>query len=273
MKDLLGRRPSLSQLTGISQQRLDSFAAHLRAYLPRLPLSIEAYDDIAPRPSYETLFPGDEGDNSGATVQVSQPPDCSSSSSRPLHPLDPPLYHHFLGLIPSSLSLPLGNTVPSPAVFSPHYCWCPPRATPVPRTLPEPLLLPPLLPELPEGGPRSLDLPLPLIFPPLPPAFSSQQPGMSQQIPTFMSDPIVHVPVIDVCSSGQGYLVSAGPSIPSTVPGPLLPLPDSESPAEKSARETLRMLMASAPSAPPQLRDAFPAVLTTVGDAYPCLHV
>ena len=43
MKDLLERRPSLSQLTRISQQRLDSFAAHLCTYFPRLPLSIEAF--------------------------------------------------------------------------------------------------------------------------------------------------------------------------------------------------------------------------------------
>ncbi|KAK8654821.1 hypothetical protein V6N13_107419 [Hibiscus sabdariffa] len=43
----------------------------------------------------------------------------------------------------------------------------------------------------------------------------------SQQVPTFtplICDPIVHIPVIDVCSSGgQGYLVSAGPSLSTTI--------------------------------------------------------
>ncbi|KAM2499763.1 hypothetical protein PS1_041878 [Malus domestica] len=42
----------------------------------------------------------------------------------------------------------------------------------------------------------------------------------SQHIPTFtplMCDPIVHIPVIDICSSGQGYLVSAGPAISTAI--------------------------------------------------------
>lgn len=38
----------------------------------------------------------------------------------------------------------------------------------------------------------------------------------------FFSDPIVHIPVIDFHSSGQGYLVSAGPSISSAI-SPILP--------------------------------------------------
>lgn len=136
-----------------------------------------------------------------------------------------------------------------------------------------PLLLPPL--DLSEGP--ALDLDLPLIFPL--PSFAAK--SSAQQIPTFtpfMSDPIVHVPVIDVCSSGcQGYLVSAGPTISSAVP-PLHPgivsplLPEAESAAEKNARETLRMLMAASAPATPQLIEVFPAVLTTVGDSFPSLH-
>ncbi|CAM0905127.1 unnamed protein product [Alopecurus aequalis] len=91
------------------------------------------------------------------------------------------------------------------------------------------------------------------------------------QVPTFtplMSDPIVHVPVIDMCSSGQAYLVSCGPSITSAVP--LLPslnplIPETESLVERSARETLMRLIASAPpSSHPQLVNILPAVLTDV---------
>ncbi|KAF2296219.1 hypothetical protein GH714_036820 [Hevea brasiliensis] len=77
-------------------------------------------------------------------------------------------------------------------------------------------------------------LKLPALLPD--PLLRLPMPG-SQQIPTFtplMCDPIVHIPVIDVCSSGQGYLVSAGPAISSTIPplhpklvNPLIPEPDS----------------------------------------------
>ncbi|VAH31193.1 unnamed protein product [Triticum turgidum subsp. durum] len=93
----------------------------------------------------------------------------------------------------------------------------------------------------------------------------------SSQVPTFtplMSDPIVHVPVIDMCSSGQAYLVSCGPSI--TSPVPLLPslkplIPETESLVERSARETLMRLLASTPpSSNPQLVNILPAVLTDV---------
>ncbi|KAI5012828.1 hypothetical protein ZWY2020_025094 [Hordeum vulgare] len=93
----------------------------------------------------------------------------------------------------------------------------------------------------------------------------------SSQVSTFtplMSDPIVHVPVIDMCSSGQAYLVSCGPSITSAVP--LLPslkplIPETESLVERSARETLMRLIASTPpSSNPQLVNILPAVLTDV---------
>lgn len=61
--------------------------------------------------------------------------------------------------------------------------------------------------------------------------------------------------MIDVCSSGQGYLVSAGPAISSVIP-PLFSshvshphIPYAESAVESSARETLGMLMTSPISA------------------------
>ncbi|KAI4306795.1 hypothetical protein L6164_030041 [Bauhinia variegata] len=90
----------------------------------------------------------------------------------------------------------------------------------------------------------------------------------SQQVPTFtplVCDPIVHVPVIDVYSSGQGYLVSAGPAISTTIPPlhsnlvkPLIPESDS---VVKGARETLRLLISGSSQANQQVMDALPAVL------------
>jgi hypothetical protein len=82
-----------------------------------------------------------------------------------------------------------------------------------------------------------------------------------------MCDPIVHIPVIDVCSSGQGYLVSAGPAISTTIPplhsklvNPLIP--ETDSMVEKGARETLRLLISGSTQTNPPLMDVLPAVLT-----------
>lgn len=61
----------------------------------------------------------------------------------------------------------------------------------------------------------------------------------------IMCDPIVHIPVIDICSSGQGYLVSAGPT--GMIPTSITPLPvENDSLVEKGARETLRLLISGA---------------------------
>ncbi|BBG98038.1 hypothetical protein Prudu_007337 [Prunus dulcis] len=108
----------------------------------------------------------------------------------------------------------------------------------------------------------------------------------SQQIPTFtplMCDPIVHIPVIDICSSGQGYLVSAGPAI-STAISPLHPklvsIPETDSMVEKGARETLRrLLMSGSTESGSQLIDVLPAMLSNahenrnllVGGAWVCI--
>ncbi|GKD69082.1 hypothetical protein Tco_1323172 [Tanacetum coccineum] len=80
----------------------------------------------------------------------------------------------------------------------------------------------------------------------------------SQQIPIFtplMTDPIVHIPVMDVCSSGQAYLVSAGPAMNVTIPplhqalvSPLIK--ETDSMAEKSARDTLRLLISGSSQLP-----------------------
>ncbi|XP_019191914.1 PREDICTED: uncharacterized protein LOC109186407 [Ipomoea nil] len=164
-------------------------------------------------------------------------------------------------------------------LLSPYYCWCPPvsalqysMGTPqLPNVSTEALSLPPFS-SLSTAKPSVLLAPKqpfnladvsPLDLPPLLPDPLVRLPltlPVSQQIPTFtplICDPIVHIPFIDVCSSGQGYLVSAGPGMSTGIP-PLHPnlvsplIPEAESVVEKSARETLRMLMNSSnqPNAP-----------------------
>lgn len=210
---------------------------------------------------------------------------------------------------PLSIYLPPQVPVPS-SLFTPYYCWCPPcpsslQYTVTPPHLPsvstESLPLPPLSSLLPAARPpvslvqtkMSIDagelpptnfpapFPDPLVRFPLPVSSLVTLPN-SQQIPTFtpfMSDPIVHIPVIDICSSGQGYLVSAAPAISSAIP-PLLPslanplIPETESLVEKSARETLRMLMASAPTpTTPRLMNVLPAVFSSVNENFSCTNV
>jgi len=198
-------------------------------------------------------------------------------------------------LLPSIYSL--GTCPPSEVSlekqFKPYYCWCQPcpsslqyTVSPLhlPATSVDPLPLPPLSslvaneqqpcsevsPNLNTTDLPSLNLPSilhdPLLHLPLP--TSPLVPLHGSQVPTFtplMSDPIVHVPVIDVCSAGQAYLVSCGPSISSAVP--LLPslkplLPEADSLVERSARETLMRLIASAPPASnPQLANILPLVV------------
>lgn len=199
----------------------------------------------------------------------------------------------FLDVFGSSAELPLSCPeiqVPSsgPSPFSPHYCWCPPVASALQFTKGIPLLpissteslsLPPLSSLLSSARPSALlssnplldlaDIP-PVNFPSFLPDPLVRLPS-SQQILTFtplICDPIVHIPVFDVCSSGQGYFVSAGPAMSTSIP-PLKPnlvdplLPNGESMVEKSARETLRMLISSSNQAKPQLLEVFPSVLSS----------
>lgn len=68
-------------------------------------------------------------------------------------------------------------------------------------------------------------------------------------IPIMCDHPIVHIPVrvlMDICSSSQAYLVSAGPT--GMIPTGMHPLPveKNNSLVEKGARETLRMLISGA---------------------------
>ncbi|KAL0862354.1 hypothetical protein Bca101_041472 [Brassica carinata] len=151
-----------------------------------------------------------------------------------------------------------------PPVFSPYYCWCPPSTSSIhapsasyqfpPLSIELPLL-PPLSSLLPSSGsdgfliPSSpLDLsdipPLPLVHHiPIPGASSSS--SQQQMMIPIMCDPIVHIPVMDICSSGQAYLVSAGPT--GMIPTGMPPLQvENESLVEKGARETLRLLISGA---------------------------
>lgn len=225
------------------------------------------------------------------TTSVKCDSDCSRNIVTSV-PLDLPLS---FPLLPPIYSL---GTCPPPEVslekqFKPYYCWCPPcpsslqyTVTPLhlPATSVDPLPLPPLSSLLANEQPPSaavsakldrtdlpsLNLPSilhdPLLHLPLP--TSTLIPLHGSQVPTFtplMSDPIVHVPVIDVCSAGQAYLVSCGPSISTAVP--LLPslkplLPEADSLVERSARETLMRLIASTPpSSHPQLANILPVVV------------
>ncbi|KAL6128138.1 hypothetical protein ACLB2K_071494 [Fragaria x ananassa] len=175
-------------------------------------------------------------------------------------------------------------------LLSPYYCWCPPGSSGLQYSQEPPAiscisnesaLLPPLSSLLPANMPSCMltakptvnlsDCPL-LDFPAfLPDPLIRLPRPTSQQIPTFnplICDPIVHIPVIDICSSGQGYLVSAGPAISTGIPplhsnfmNPLIPQTDSM--LENGGRETLRRLLisGSTQSSSP-LMDVLPAMLT-----------
>ncbi|KAE8732885.1 RNI-like superfamily protein [Hibiscus syriacus] len=206
-----------------------------------------------------------------------------------------PNFHESLGKLtvpPTPSSVSRVSNLGSP-LFSPYYCWCPPGSSTVQHSaafqLPASSIgsfkLPPLSSILPTNvASSSLKLTLPLGLPDVPsldfPAFLPEPLvrlplASSQQIPTFtplICDPIVHIPVIDVCSSGQGYLVSAGPTISTAIP-PLRPnlvnplLPDTtDSMVEKGARETLRLLISNSTQSNPPLSDVLPAVLTTTDE-------
>lgn len=178
-------------------------------------------------------------------------------------------------------------------LLSPYYCLCPPGASTLqgsggsiqhPSSGIESTLLPPLASLLPSTMPSSLLTHTPpfnlvdnssMDFPAFMPDPLVRLPRpTSQQIPTFtplMCDPIVHIPVIDVCSLGQGYLVSAGPTISTTIP-PLHPklvnplIPKTDSVVEKGARETLRLLISGSSETNLPLLDVLPVVLTNADD-------
>ncbi|XP_022133922.1 uncharacterized protein LOC111006348 isoform X2 [Momordica charantia] len=210
----------------------------------------------------------------------------NTDSSNPLSPSN--ILESFGKLAaPAPASSSHAPCVVSP-LFTPYYCWCPPGASSILQRREEPsqlptssissFSLPPFPSLLPVTTSANLSVPaspLNLVdapsvdFPALFPEPLVHLPlKTSQQIPTFtplFCDPIVHVPVIDVCSSGQGYLVSAGPTISTSIPplhpklvNPMIPATD----VEKDARETLRLLISGSSQGNPQLMNVLPVVLT-----------
>ncbi|KAK9124425.1 hypothetical protein Sjap_014027 [Stephania japonica] len=372
MKDLLDRKPSLAQLTGISELRLECFATHLRAYLLgstagnreeksevssiHLDWDLNTHSALTSKHctrnlsghlgKTQPLYQGSLSPRSNSFKEstsrnfslrslprekvrqhvenrrcpsVNTNESIASPSTKETSISCQPEIKHFGGateekalppldfleslgrsaaVIPSTLPLSKA-TSSSSSLFSPCYCWCPPRAptfqyTVQPHCLPvvSTEAIPPFPPLL--SGSRltsslvvpnqplnladipSLDfptfLPDPIVMAPLP-VSSFITISSSQQIPTFtplICDPIVHIPLVDICSSGQGYLVSAGSAISINVP-PLRPnlmnplIPETESLVEKSARETLRLLLSSS-QANPQLMDVLPSVLNNPVD-------
>ncbi|XP_076924611.1 uncharacterized protein LOC143587106 [Bidens hawaiensis] len=167
------------------------------------------------------------------------------------------------------------SSTPPLSPFSPHYCWCPPVASALQmasassqmKHMPvvDSFTLPPLSSLLAGSSSSSLLTPKPTLnldkIPPFLPEPLVRLPismPTSQQIPLFtplMTDSIVHIPVIDICSSGQAYLVSGGPAMNVTIPplhqalvSPLIQ--ETDSMAEKSARDTLRLLISGSSQLP-----------------------
>ncbi|KAJ6317752.1 hypothetical protein OIU76_013318 [Salix suchowensis] len=268
MKDILKSKPSIADLSGISKSRLDCFATHLRKPQSKI--------KFLQRRLIQKLVIVKECIQGKVKAEAKSCPVPSSVLESPGRLSLPPFQLH-------------ASHVMSSPPLSPYYCWCPQGAstlqssTPleIPTSSAESSLLPPLPPLLSASRPSNLLSPIPplsladfpsLDFPVLLPDPLVRFPiSSSQQIPTFtplMCDPIVHIPVIDVCSSGQGYLVSAGPAIATSIPplhpklvNPLIPN-TADSLLEKGARETLRLLMSSTSQTNPQFIDFLPSVLT-----------
>ncbi|KAJ0705277.1 hypothetical protein HanPI659440_Chr14g0571731 [Helianthus annuus] len=334
MKNLLEKKPSLADLTGISDSRLECFVTHLRTCL----VGSNENNSTAPMllttsSSTTSLGHGGTGKSSQSALKSSRSlspkansfkegsprnlaslknvvrdklrrkgeassfscvenPDAisvSSSSStivstsdqssegkipesaidtRMLFPLVTGLE---VGLTEKTIddTSVLSSTPPIPP-FSPYYCWCPPVASTLQYTVAsssvaDSYTLPPLSSLLAGSTSSSLLTPKPTLnldeIPPFLPEPLVRLPismPTSQQIPLFtplMTDSIVHIPVIDICSSGQAYLVSGGPAMNVTIPplhqalvSPLIQ--ESDSMAEKSARDTLRLLISGSSQLP-----------------------
>ncbi|KAI4302417.1 hypothetical protein MLD38_038164 [Melastoma candidum] len=332
MRDLLQRRPSIADLTGISESRLEYFATHLRGYLlgsavdnaddrySSIPMSdgdstrslqsqkslrashssnqaaranLLSQGSLSPRiSSFKEGLPRSSsvrnareklrklGENHLAAVEnlsailpmptyLSTFDDEKSPESTKSDPSAELCFLESLGgwKLPPASSLSSQASSDCRPVFAPCYCWCPPSSSVLkpsvissgtPGLLKESSL--PSLSSLVPVASSSLLIPsssislanLPQLE--LPAFLSDPLPRLpmpsSQPSPTFtplICDPIVHIPVIDVCSAGQGYLVSAGPGVTSGIAPKLInPLiPDTNSVLEASARETLRLLISS----------------------------
>ncbi|KAI4339170.1 hypothetical protein MLD38_024139 [Melastoma candidum] len=334
MRDLLQRRPSIADLTGVSESRLEYFATHLRGYLlgsavdngdarySGIPLSdVDSTRSLQSQKSLRARHSSNQAARANLLCQGSLSPRISSfkeglprslSMRNARDKLRKLGENHLSAVENLSASLPmptysscfddekspestkfdssaelcflesLGGWKLPPAsslssqvssdcrpVFAPCYCWCPPSSSVlkpsvissgIPGSLKESSLpsLSPLVPMvsssllIPSSSISLANLPLELpVF--LPDRLPRLPMPSSQPVPTFtplICDPIVHIPVIDVCSAGQGYLVSAGPGVTAGIAPKLInPLiPETNSVLEESARETLRLLISSSGS-------------------------
>ncbi|KAD7480271.1 hypothetical protein E3N88_03407 [Mikania micrantha] len=251
MRNLLEKKPSLADLTGISDSRLECFVTHLRTYL--VGSNTQINNNTALMSSIISSSTTSLG-HSGTEIGLAEKTADDDISVASLPPPVPP--------------------------FSPYYCWCPPVASTLqyavassemmPLSVAEPFTLPPLSSLLngsthKSSSSSSLLTPKPTLnldeIPPFLPDPLVRLPismPTSQQVPLFtplMTDPIVHIPVIDICSSGQTYLVNGGPAINVTIPplhqalvSPLIQ--ETDSMAEKSARDTLRLLISGSSQLP-----------------------
>ncbi|XP_024990067.1 uncharacterized protein LOC112524473 isoform X2 [Cynara cardunculus var. scolymus] len=315
MKNLLDRKPSLAELTGISDSRLQRFVDHLRTYLvgsipldnntilvSRTPASNTNAAEVAqnsqspslaskpsrgrscilsPRPSSfkegpprnlaslrnvvrdklrrkssekQQLVPSlGTGERTLNNYEKGKLPEPSTTPETCLFPLLSGLEPGKAVDMPSLSAAPQVPPIAASSLFSPYYCWCPPVVSTLQYTVAPPhtsstaesFTLPPFSALLAGSAPRSSS-PIPNLSE-IPPFLPLSMPT-SQQIPMFtplMCDPIVHVPVIEFCSSGQAYLVSASPAMSVSIP-PLV----QESDSEKSARDTLRLLISGSSQFP-----------------------
>ncbi|CAH8390632.1 unnamed protein product [Eruca vesicaria subsp. sativa] len=304
MKDLIKKKPSISELTGIEASRLGSVASHLRLYLT---------GSVVPNIKGRLVPTPDSSFSSGSAETTASTSSNASSKSRQARHLETQLsksqgslshrsssfeentlrnssnlhseaYFSIFDNLPTTTNVegfiqsegegesppfiaseaaelaPSTMTLPpqfplkmGPPVLSPYYCWCPPSTSsasyqfpPLPIELP---LLPPLSSLLPSSGSDGFLIPSSPLdlsdIPQLPLVHASSSSSQQMMLP-IMCDPIVHIPVMDICSSGQAYLVSAGPTrmIPTGIPP--LPVEKKDSLVEKRARETLRLLISGA---------------------------
>ncbi|CAH1430674.1 unnamed protein product [Lactuca virosa] len=313
MRKLLERKPSLAELTGISNSRLQRFVHHLRTFLvgetsnsKSPPLLASSSSKASRVRTCSSIIQGSLSPRPSSFKEGGLPRNIASlrnvvrdklrrrvegvrlETSSEKHPLPSTSNQHEENRLPSSSSgiclfpsvlsgnmnmqipsiisathpFPNTNTSTTPSsIFSPppppYYCWCPPVVMVTPQhphtTSTESFTLPPLSSLLASSAKTCSEISIPL--PPFLPISMGMPP--SQQIPLFTplmyecDHPIVHIPipVMDICSSGQAYLVSTGPAIMSVVSIPPA-LNVQESDSEKSARDTLRLLLSGSTQFP-----------------------
>ncbi|XP_023771075.2 uncharacterized protein LOC111919725 [Lactuca sativa] len=330
MRKLLERKPSLAELTGISNSRLQRFVHHLQTFLvgsvsetsnsKSPPLLASSSSKASRVRTCSSIIQGSLSPRPSSFKEGGLPRNIASlrnvvrdklrrrvegvrlDTSSEKHPLPSTSNQHEENRLPESSSSSSGiclfpsvlsgnmnmqipsiisathplpnhntntNTTPSSSsIFSPppppppppYYCWCPPMVVVTPQhphtTSTESFTLPPLSSLLAAASSSAktcseISIPLPPFLP-----LSMGMPP-SQQIPFFTplicecDHPIVHIPipVMDICSSGQAYLVSTGPTVMSVVSIPPA-LSVQESDLEKSARDTLRLLMSGSTQFP-----------------------